>query len=145
MLIPYNNNKLFGLKEDEIYGKQHHNPDAIRWELHRVWVVEAVLGQGKRHAVPRRMFYLDEDTWGTSLLDGYDASNKIWRVQLNPAFFLPDMPGVMSSYADILYVLDGIYSSRNTSFYEAGYQLKPAAMKPDSTFTPDALAGNAVR
>jgi len=145
MLIPYNDNKIFSLKEDEIFGKEHHNPDAIRWELHRVWVIEATLAKGKRHAVPRRVFYIDEDTWGTSLMDGYDASNKIWRVQFLPAYYFPDMPGVQSAYSDILYVLDGIYSSRNTSFYEPGYQMKPVPMKPDSAFTPEALSGNAVR
>lgn len=145
MLIPYNDNKIFTLKEDEIFGKQHHNPDAIRWELHRVWVVEASLAAGKRHAVPKRMFYVDEDTWGTSLMDGYDATGKIWRVSMNPAYYFPDMPGVFSAYSDILYVLDGIYSTRNTSFYEVGYQMKPVPMKPDSVFTPEALAGSAIR
>lgn len=145
MLIPYNNNKIFTLKEDEIFGKEHHNPDAIRWELHRVWVVEATLLPNKRHAVPKRIHYIDEDTWGTALMDGYDATGKIWRVSLNPAYYFPDMPGVMSAYSDILYVLDGIYSSRNTSFYEPGFHLKPVPMKPDSMFTPEALSGSAVR
>lgn len=145
MLIPYNNNRIFSLREDDIFGKEHHNPDAIRWELHRVWVVEATLAPGKRHAVPRRVHYIDEDTWGTSLMDGYDASSKIWRVQFNPAYYMPDMPGVMSAYSDVLYVLDGVYSSRNTSFFEVGYQMKPVPMKPDSAFTPEALTGSAVR
>lgn len=145
LLIPYNNNKIFTLKEDDIFGKDHHNPDAIRWELHRVWVVEAVVAPGKRHAVPRRMYYIDEDSWGTALMDGYDATGKIWRVSIQPAYYLPDMPGVKSGYSDILYVLDAAYSSRNTSFYEPGYQFKPVPMKPDSRFTPEALSGSAVR
>ncbi|ATE61245.1 DUF1329 domain-containing protein [Thauera sinica] len=145
MLIPYNNNKVFGLKEDGIYLKDHHNPDAIRWELHRVWVLEATLKPGKRHAVSKRVFYVDEDTWGTALFDGWDPSGKLWRVSLSLNYYLPDMPGVMSSYSDILYVLDGSWSSRNTVFYEPGYQLKAVAMKPDSVFTPDALSGRGVR
>lgn len=145
MLIPYNDNKIFGLKEDEIFGKEHHNPDALRWELHRVWVVEAKLAPGKRHAVPRRVFYMDEDTWGTSLVDGFDAAGKIWRVSLDPAYVFPDMPGVQSSYSDILYILDASYSSRNSVFQEPGYQMKPVPMKPDGAFTPDALTQAAVR
>lgn len=145
MLIPYNNNKVFGLKEDEIYLKDHHNPDAIRWELHRVWVLEATLKPGKRHAVSKRVFYVDEDTWGTAMFDGWDPSGKLWRVSLSLNYYLPDMPGVMSSYSDILYVLDGAWSSRNTVFYDPGYQLKAVPMKPDSVFTPDALSGRGVR
>lgn len=145
MLIPYNDNKIFGLSEDEIFGKQHHNPDALRWELHRVWVVEATLAAGKRHAVPKRVHYIDEDTWGTSLMDGYDANGKPWRVSINPAYYFPDMPGVMSAYSDILYVLDAAYSTRNMSFYEVGMQMKPVPMKSDSVFTPDAIAAGGVR
>jgi hypothetical protein len=30
--------------------------DYVRWELHRVWVVEATLAPGKRHVIPRRRF-----------------------------------------------------------------------------------------
>ncbi|MCY1504881.1 hypothetical protein D9M68_390690 [compost metagenome] len=145
MLIPYNNNKVFGLKEDEIFARNHHNPDAIRWELHRVWVVEATLKPGKRHAVSKRMFYVDEDTWGSAMFDGWDPSGKLWRVSLSLNYYLPDMPGVMSSYSDILYVLDDAWSSRNTVFYEPGYQFKAVPMKPDSAFTPDALSGRGLR
>ncbi|MFZ7074910.1 DUF1329 domain-containing protein, partial [Pseudomonas aeruginosa] len=144
VLIPYNNNKLFSLKEDEIFLKNHHNPDAIRWELHRVWVLEATLKPGKRHAVSKRVFYVDEDTWSTSLMDGWDPSGKLWRVSLFLNYYLPDMPGMMSSFTDILYVLDGVWSSRHI-LYEPGYQLKAVPMKPDSVFTPDALTGRGIR
>ncbi|WP_276808114.1 DUF1329 domain-containing protein [Castellaniella defragrans] len=145
MLIPYNNNKVFGLKEDEIFLKQHHDPEAVRWELHRVWVVEATLKPGKRHAVSKRVFYVDEDTWGTVMFDGWDPSGKLWRADLSLSYYMPDMPGVFSSYSDILYVLDGAWSSRNTIFYDTAYQMKAVPMKPDSVFTPDALSGRGVR
>jgi hypothetical protein len=41
MLIPYNNNGFIGAKLDDAIGKHHLNPDVVRWEKHRVWVVEA--------------------------------------------------------------------------------------------------------
>ena len=41
---------------------KHVNPDLERWELHRVWVVEATLKEGKRHIYAKRVFYVDEDT-----------------------------------------------------------------------------------
>lgn len=145
ILIPYNNNKVFGLKEDQIFLKNHHNPEALRWELHRVWVLEATLKPGKRHAVSKRMYYVDEDTWGTSLMDGWDAAGKLWRVSIFPAYYLPDMPGMMTSYSDIMYVMGGAWSSRNTVFYEPGFQFKPVPMRADSAYTPDALSGRGVR
>ncbi len=145
LLIPYNNNILFSMDEDEIFVGTHHNPKAIRWELHRVWVVEATLADGQRHAVPRRMHYIDEDTWGTSLMDGYDGEGKIWRVSINPAYYLPDMPGMMSAYSDILYVLDGDISTRNLVMPNFNYQMKFVPVKDQDVFTPDYLANESDR
>jgi hypothetical protein len=39
----------------------HPNPDYMRYELHRVWVVEATLKEGQRHLYGKRVFYVDED------------------------------------------------------------------------------------
>ncbi|MDQ5897900.1 MAG: hypothetical protein QG612_1986, partial [Pseudomonadota bacterium] len=63
MLIPYNGNRLLATPEDKALEKHHLKSDAMRWELHRVWVVEATLAAGKRHVSPKRRYYLDEDTW----------------------------------------------------------------------------------
>lgn len=38
-------------------------PQYVRYEKHRVWVVEATLKPGARHVYGKRRFYLDEDTW----------------------------------------------------------------------------------
>ncbi|MEG2174770.1 MAG: molybdopterin cofactor-binding domain-containing protein, partial [Oscillospiraceae bacterium] len=35
-----------------------------------VWEVEATLKPGKRHAVPKRKYYYDEDNWGNAIIDG---------------------------------------------------------------------------
>nr|GFD30549.1 hypothetical protein [Tanacetum cinerariifolium] len=54
MYIPYNSNKVFTAASPEaLLGDHHLNPDVLRWELHRVWVVEATLKSGKRHVMPR--------------------------------------------------------------------------------------------
>lgn len=63
------------LKDDMV------NPDGSRYELHRVWVVEATVKQGVRHVSPKRTFYLDEDTWSISVAEDYDAQGKIWKVR----------------------------------------------------------------
>ncbi len=65
MLISYNNYKLSdrSLKYQQIVGKEHMNQDLVRYEPHRVWVVEATLKPGARHIYAKRRFYVDEDSW----------------------------------------------------------------------------------
>ncbi len=82
--IPYNNYRL-GSKNvgyDELIQPGHLNPDYTRYEKHRVWVVEATLKEGRRHVYQRRVFYLDEDTWGIAVADQYDAAGELWRVSM---------------------------------------------------------------
>lgn len=55
------------------------NPDYTRWELHRVWVVEAELLPGKRHVYKKRVFYWDEDGFGAGMSDQYDSAGKLFR------------------------------------------------------------------
>ena len=51
----------------------------MRWELHRVWVVEATLKPDKRHIYSKRVFYLDEDSWTALASDQYDARGQLYR------------------------------------------------------------------
>lgn len=57
------------------------NPDDQRYELHRVWVVEATVKAGMRHSAPKRMFYIDEDSWNMLVAEDYDAQGKLWKVR----------------------------------------------------------------
>lgn len=59
----------------------HMNPDKLRYELRRVWVVEATLKEGERHIYARRTFYVDEDTWQIAVADLYDGRGEMWRVK----------------------------------------------------------------
>ena len=47
--------------------------DLFRYELHRVWVVEATLRPGMKHSYAKRTFYLDEDTWQIAYEDASDS------------------------------------------------------------------------
>jgi hypothetical protein len=83
LLVPYNSFQLRNaqrFKLETLFGKDMLNPDARRYELHRVWRVEATVKQGMRHSAPKRTFYLDEDTWDVLVEDLYDAQGKIQRV-----------------------------------------------------------------
>ncbi len=58
----------------------HVNPDYLRFELHRVWVVEGNLAPGKRHAYSKRRWYIDEDSWNFVLSENFDSRGNLWRV-----------------------------------------------------------------
>jgi hypothetical protein len=80
--IPYNSYKVHsdGLKYKDILFPLHLNPENLRYELHRVWVVEATLREGARHIYKRRTLYVDEDSWQIMAADIYDKRDQLWRV-----------------------------------------------------------------
>jgi hypothetical protein len=80
--VPYNSYKLHSdkLTCKEILTPLHINPEFCRYELHRVWVVDATLKEGKRHLYKRRTFYVDEDSWQVLFVDIYDNRDQLWRV-----------------------------------------------------------------
>ena len=82
MFVPYNSYKLHSdsLKYRDILKPLHINQDLTRYELHRVWVVEATLKPGTSHVYSRRTFYLDEDSWQILAVDQYDGRGQLWRV-----------------------------------------------------------------
>ncbi len=82
MYVPYNSYRLHSadLAFDDILTPLHVNPAHLRYELHRVWVVEATLKEGARHIYKRRTFYVDEDSWQIMLADIYDNRDQLWRV-----------------------------------------------------------------
>ncbi len=82
MIVPYNSYKLHSdkVKYPEILKPLHINQDLTRYELHRVWVVEAKLKPGTSHIYPRRTFYVDEDSWQVLVVDQYDSHGQLWRV-----------------------------------------------------------------
>ncbi len=82
MYIPYNSYKLMdkSLKYADIIKPGHMASDLTRYELHRVWVVEATLKSGMRHVYAKRVFHIDEDTWQAAVIDMYDGRGELWRV-----------------------------------------------------------------
>ncbi|UCV17780.1 DUF1329 domain-containing protein [Ferribacterium limneticum] len=153
MYIPYNGNKLVS-KEAEKVGAQkgnHVNPDLVRWEKHRVWVVEATVKEGKRHAIPKRTFYVDEDTWSVILSDGYDAQGTLWRVGISVPFVAPEGPFVYGNGQWSVYdlvagnYLAGLLTDWSNSSYKWHFKTYAKEATPLAEFTPDAMAGSGVR
>jgi hypothetical protein len=81
LYVPYNSYKLSDpkLKYSDILKPGHINQDLARYELHRVWVVEATLKPGTSHIYSKRMFYIDEDSWAILASDKYDGRGELWR------------------------------------------------------------------
>ena len=144
MYVPYNDNRLMLATTEEALAPHHLNPDKMRWELHRVWVVDATLAAGKRHAVPHRRFYVDEDSWSVLLADGYDAEGKLWRTQMAVPFVAPDLPAVVSTSMALFNLQAGTWLASNV-YNDLPVQYKAVARHPDTYFSPDALAGAGIR
>ena len=94
MYVPYNTFKFndTSRKFKDIFGPDYPHRDLVRYELHRVWKVEATVKAGKRHLFPKRTFFLDEDTWMAVGEDLYDAQNKIWRVMESYPYTAWELP-----------------------------------------------------
>lgn len=85
LYIPYNDSQFsLATKEEmsEIGGGRHPNPNLIRWELHRVWVVDATIKDGERHSAPKRRYYVDEDHHGSGGFDSWDRGGNLYKSQM---------------------------------------------------------------
>jgi hypothetical protein len=93
MYIPYNSYRsTFECPAPEkALLPKHANPACERWELHRVWVIEATLKSGQRHAYSRRTYYFDEDLSGAGMFDAFDQANELHRSLFNGTVQLYDV------------------------------------------------------
>src|SRR5690606_16933469 len=84
--IPYNVYKLMdpSLKYEDMLDKGFVKSDLVRYELHRVWVVEATLKEGASHIYSKRRLYIDEDSHLIIMSEAYDSRGNLWREQLLP-------------------------------------------------------------
>ncbi|GLK91213.1 DUF1329 domain-containing protein [Pseudomonas turukhanskensis] len=145
LYIPYNSNRVLTAKgPDELLSDHHLNPDVLRWELHRVWVVEATLKSGKRHVLPKSTYYLDEDTWAAVLGERYDSKNQLAKVLWTTPVVVPDLPGVVTVTNGFYDLLSGAWFAGDI-FAGKNEQYRIVAPYPESVFTPDSLAGEGIR
>jgi hypothetical protein len=139
MLISYNNYKLTNksIKYADIVRPGHMNQDLVRYELHRVWVVEATLKPGKRHIYAKRVFYVDEDSWQVAHTDAYDGRGELWRVH--------EIGGIQYYDAQTHYFANEVfYDLQARRYLLSGISNQEKPMKfgvklDPSNFTPDTL------
>ncbi len=143
MYVPYNTYRLtFAANTDDLSSPKSVNPDHSRWELHRVWVVEGTLKDGKRHVYSKRTFYLDEDSWYILASDQYDGRGQLWRTGFN--YLAPSYDALAPVAFNVGYDLIA------GSYYI--YQWPGVAgvvfsdkLSADSNWGPDALAQKGIR
>jgi len=126
------------LKYSDIILPGHINPEYTRYELHRVWVVEATLKDEARHIYARRVFYLDEDTWSIAIKDQYDGRGELWRVSQGHGIYHYDaqVPWGSEVQNDLIsgrYLVTGLDNEVKGHAYIWGLDANP------QDFTPAAL------
>jgi hypothetical protein len=139
MFIPYNCYDSYLAKDEELFDVNHQNMDKARWELHRVWVVEATVAEGKRHQYARRLFYIDEDAWHVVLHDAYDAQGSLWRTSVCDTLSAYQMPTTLyinQLYYDLQTTTWGI---NHTNDYNVGIRDVPEHPLHDSFWDVETL------
>ena len=139
MFIPYNSYDAHSgdISADDLVRPGHLNPEYMRYELHRVWVIEATLREGTRHINPRRTFYLDEDSYQIALIDHYDQRGNLWRASEAHTINYYEVPTYWSSietHMDLQsgrYIANGIDNQDPVNTFNV--ELSP------SNYTPQAL------
>ena len=115
LIVPYNTFRFSdeSKKLADVFGPAYPKRELVRYEAHRVWKIEATVKAGQRHTFPKRVIYLDEDTWMMLATDLYDAQGKVWRVQESFPYTAWELPAcVYQGY--IIYDLNvGRYMADN--------------------------------
>ncbi len=138
MLVPYNSYTLHSdkVKYADILEPKHINQDLARYELHRVWVVDATLKPGTSHLYARRTFYIDEDSWQILAADQYDSRGQMWRVSEAHCVNYYEVPCFWSTlevHTDLQsgrYLAIGLDNEGKT--YDFSLKRTPADYTPDS-------------
>ncbi|MCP4687836.1 MAG: DUF1329 domain-containing protein [Desulfobacterales bacterium] len=138
--IPYNCNKLGSkeLKLKQLLMQGHLNQDYVRYELHRVSIVEGTLKEGMRHIYKKRVFYQDEDTWQIAVSDIYDNRDQLWRLAVSHSYQAYNVPYYNALTTNAFYDLQSRrYLVQNLLNEEGFVDYKTEGKAKD--FTPAAL------
>ena len=145
MLVPYNSYRLHSdkVKNADILKPLHINQDLARYELHRVWVLEAKVKPSTSHLYARRTFYIDEDSWQILAADQYDARGQLWRVSEAHCINYYDAQVFWSTLEVHLDLQNGRYLAVGLDNENAMYDF--SLKRTPADFTPESLRREGVR
>ncbi|MFT6153974.1 MAG: hypothetical protein ACJA0E_000769 [Bermanella sp.] len=138
--IPYNAYKVHqgNLKLNDIVGGYHLNPKLMRYENHRVWIIEAALRTGIQHKYAKRRYYFDEDTWQILLAEEYDVNGKLLQLSESHTINYYDIPMVYTT-------LDVTYDLENGRYFAEGLDNEREPISTDVTFKRKEFTSSALR
>ena len=141
LYVPYNTNRLQdpSLRYTDLIGREAINPDYIRFELHRVWVVEAKLKQEFRHIYTRRTMYLDEDSWQALISDRYDGRGNLWRTAMAFPIEAKEVPVMIADAYEYVDLYQHRYLAQGLHNQEPWAPSYNAVSLTTRDFTADAL------
>ena len=119
----------------------------MRWELHRVWKIEATLKPGFRHVYGKRVFFWDEDIPGAGGVENYDQAGKLYRVGNQIAYPNYENGGVTGANYDGSVFLDlstGYWAVQGITAMK-GFGWVTDKPQPDVYFSPENMAGEGIR
>lgn len=120
------------------------NPECLRWELHRVWVVNGTLKPGFRHIYAKRTLYWDEDGYTAGQGESYDAAGKMYRVVIPMHFTQYEGVGSTGAGAFTLDLATGSWGYYGSGTVENG-GWTPVKSFGDTFFSPEDMAGGGIR
>ncbi|MCB1701002.1 MAG: DUF1329 domain-containing protein [Pseudomonadales bacterium] len=143
IIIPASSYKfVFESKLEDALGDKFLKPEYIRWEKHRVWVVDSTLKEGQRHLYSRRTFYLDEDSWVAAAGEMYDGRGQLWRLQYLYGANLYDRKTGYGSAYGAYDLLQNIY---NLNGKLIPGRFRNGVEQNEKYFTPKGMARGGVR
>lgn len=127
------------VKYDDLLTPNHANPEYMRYELRRVWVIKAALKENSRHLYRDRLMYLDEDTWHAVIADFYDNRGNLWKHSFVNYYYHPDMSAWQAGASFYHDLSSGQYVGYSlTQEREKGPIINKGDLEPNF-FTPDML------
>lgn len=144
LIVPYNEYKLtYWTKAAELFGPRFMKPEALRFEVHRVWVIEGTLKPTERHIYKKRVLYVDEDSWVCVLTEQYDMKDKLWRLGfLNWVVNYDVMAPFAVNDTGLDLVSQGYYMMMHTA-ETGGIRYIPS--RPPKEWAPSILSGRGIR
>ncbi|WP_313055795.1 DUF1329 domain-containing protein [Pseudomonas lopnurensis] len=138
MLVPYNSYAVHqqGIPYDAIVQPRTLTPELLRYELHRVWVVEATLRKGFSHLYDKRRFYIDEDSWAILAVDLYDEHSQLIGLQESHPVSYYEVPMFNSTLETLYHLKEGNYFvdglDNNEPMYDFDVKLSPRDFSPQA-------------
>ncbi|MEL0169062.1 MAG: DUF1329 domain-containing protein [Pseudomonadaceae bacterium] len=138
MLVPYNSYQVHqqGIPYDQIVLPRTLNPELLRYELHRVWVIDATLRTGYQHPYAARRFYLDEDSWQILAVDLRDRDGELIGLQESHPISYYDVPMFSSTLETLYHLREGNYFvdglDNNEPMYDFNAVLSPRDFSPQA-------------